>query len=47
MCIRDSPKAPHDDQVDAFTQLIRYLVMGGGATGLLDWMQQQAEGGAA
>ncbi len=41
------PKAPHDDQVDAFTQLIRYLVMGGGATGLLDWMQQQAEGGAA
>lgn len=36
-------KALHDDQVDAFTQLVRYLVLGGGATGLLDWAQQEAE----
>ena len=44
------PKAAHDDQVDAFTQLVRYLILGGGATGILDWIQQQAQqanGGAA
>lgn len=37
------PKAAHDDQVDAFTQLVNYLVQGGGATGLLDWVQQEVE----
>ena len=44
------PRAAHDDQVDAFTQLVRYLILGGGATGMLDWIQQQAQlakGGAA
>jgi len=35
------PRAPHDDQVDAFTQLVRYLIMGGGATGLLDWLEAE------
>ena len=48
------PRAAHDDQVDAFTQLVRYLILGGGATGLLDWLDQEMaamkrekEGGAA
>lgn len=35
------PKGAHDDQVDAFTQLVNYLVMGGGATGLLGWLEQE------
>lgn len=35
------PKAAHDDQVDAFTQLVRYLTLGGGSTGLADWLQQE------
>ena len=41
------PKAAHDDQVDALTQLVNYLVMGGGATGLLDWMEQEMQEVAA
>jgi predicted phage terminase large subunit-like protein len=37
------PNATHDDDVDAFTQGITYLAQGGGATGLLDFMQQQQD----
>jgi predicted phage terminase large subunit-like protein len=38
------PKAKHDDQVDAFTQIINYLVVSRvGATGLLAWYKQQLE----
>jgi predicted phage terminase large subunit-like protein len=35
------PKAAHDDQVDAFTQLVNYLVMGGGSMGLMGWLEQE------
>lgn len=35
------PKMAHDDDVDAFTQGVNYLVGGGGATGLLDWIQAE------
>ena len=37
------PRLAHDDDVDAFTQLIRYLVLGGGSTGMLEWMRREAE----
>lgn len=34
------PKAPHDDRVDAFTQLINYLVLtGGSAAGMDAWVK--------
>lgn len=36
------PKAVHDDQVDAFTQLLQYLVLSGtGGAGLVAWYMQQ------
>lgn len=35
------PKAAHDDQVDAFTQLVNYLVMGGGSMGLMGWLESE------
>lgn len=35
------PKAAHDDQVDAFTQLVSYLVMGGGSMGLMGWLESE------
>lgn len=36
------PKAPHDDRVDAFTQLLNYLILaGGGGAGLISWYQAQ------
>src|SRR5438094_3465443 len=31
------PKAPHDDQVDAFTQLLQYLFLAPGARGMLEY----------
>jgi len=37
------PAAAHDDQVDTFTQGLHYLTQGGGARGLLDFMQAQAQ----
>ena len=37
------PRAAHDDQVDWFTQLVRYLVLGAGeTTGMLDYYRQLA-----
>ena len=36
------PKLAHDDDVDAFTQLVRYLILGGGSTGMLEWMRREA-----
>jgi predicted phage terminase large subunit-like protein len=36
------PKAVHDDQVDAFTQLLQYLILSGtGGAGLVAWYKQQ------
>jgi|SRR5882724_7264277 len=31
------PKAPHDDRVDAFTQLVNYVVVQGSNAGILAW----------
>jgi predicted phage terminase large subunit-like protein len=39
------PKGAHDDQVDWFTQMVRYLTLGGGSTGMLDWISQQVAAG--
>lgn len=36
------PNGAHDDQVDSISQALSYLASGGGGTGLLDWMQQEA-----
>lgn len=36
------PRSVHKDQVDAFTQLVRYLILGGGGTGMLEWLRQEA-----
>ena len=36
------PKMAHDDDVDAFTQMVRYMILGGGAMGMLEWMRQEA-----
>lgn len=35
------PKASHDDRVDAFTQLINYLVLQGGPQALVNWYKTQ------
>lgn len=35
------PAATHDDDVDAFRIGLRYLLFGGAATGMLDYMRQQ------
>jgi hypothetical protein len=35
------PKAPNDDQVDAFTQLLTHLVLAPGARGLLEFYAAQ------
>jgi predicted phage terminase large subunit-like protein len=37
------PKATHDDRVDAFTQMITYLILSGGGTGLVAWYKQKTE----
>jgi len=47
------PNGAHDDQVDSTSQALTYLMRGGGATGLLDWLEQEVadmerqKGGAA
>jgi len=33
------PKMAHDDDVDAFTQLVRYIVLGMTAQGFLGWLE--------
>jgi predicted phage terminase large subunit-like protein len=37
------PKLAHDDDVDAFTQGIKYLYQGGGNMGMWDWLKQEAD----
>jgi len=37
------PKGRHDDDVDAFTQGINYLHLGGGNLGMLDWLRSKAQ----
>lgn len=37
------PNGAHDDQVDAFTQLLHYFTLSGGGRGLLDFYQQQLD----
>jgi predicted phage terminase large subunit-like protein len=37
------PKLAHDDDVDAFTQLVRYIILGGGGMGVFEWLRQEAE----
>lgn len=37
----DFPKAPHDDRVDAFTQLLNYLTLASGPRGLIEYYRQQ------
>ncbi len=36
------PKLAHDDDVDAFTQLVRYILLGGGDWGFFEYLRQEA-----
>ena len=36
------PKLAHDDDVDSTTQALNYLNLGGGSTGILEWMRREA-----
>lgn len=37
------PKMAHDDDVDSAVQGVKYLNLGGGNTGMLDWLRSEAE----